>query len=255
MSDEPVSGELAEESAPTEGTGEAEATPERTYLDTDGVSDHYVRVKVDGQDTEVPLSEALSGYSRQQDYTRKTQQLADQQRELQFAFTLQQALENNPQATLRLLQEQYGQQYQQGEEEDWTELDPVEQKLRDYEQRFSYLEQQQANQELQVAIRVLHERYGEDFDPPAVVQRAAAQGRMDLEGVYKEMAFEKYWANQQAQTQTAKQREAEDAARVAAKSQVPAHIGSSVNGAVAESAPITSLADAFYEAKRQLGIE
>ena len=248
----------AEEAAPeTVGIGATEATPERTYLPTDDYSEHYVRVKVDGQEEEVPLSEALQGYSRQQDYTRKTQQLAEQQRELQFAWTLQQALENNPQATLQLLQQQYGIGTPQGgeAEEDWEELDPVEQRLRQYDERFSYLEQQQANQELQVAVRVLQQRYGEDFDPYAVVQRAAAQQRMDLENVFKEMAFEKFWTDRQAQAEVASKRQAEDAARVAAKSQNPVHTGSSVNGAVGEEpSQALSIAEAFAQAKHQLGM-
>jgi len=247
MSDEPVvTG--AEEGAPEIGEGASEATPERTYL-SDDYTDHYVRVKVDGEDQEVPLSEALQGYSRQQDYTRKTQQLAEQQREMQFAVTLQRALENNPQATLRLLQEQYAAPEQV--EDDWEELDPVEQRLRQYDQRVEYLEQQQAHQELQVAVRVLQQRYGEDFNPQAVVQRAAEQQRMDLENVFKEMAFERFWSDRAVQSQ----RQSDDAARVAAKSQVPVHTGSSVNGAVGEEpGQALSVADAFHQAKRQLGM-
>ena len=38
------------------------------------------KVKIDGQEQEVPLAELLSGYQRQADYTRKTQKLAEQQR-------------------------------------------------------------------------------------------------------------------------------------------------------------------------------
>lgn len=44
--------------------------------------DRYV-VRVDGEEVEVTLDELLSGYSRQSDYTRKTQALADERRQFQ----------------------------------------------------------------------------------------------------------------------------------------------------------------------------
>jgi|SRR5689334_1640119 len=68
--------ETAEEEAP-----EGEDEPEPTY-----------KVKVDGQEAEVPLSELLKGYSREQDYTRKTMALAEERKTLrsQFANELEQ---------------------------------------------------------------------------------------------------------------------------------------------------------------------
>ena len=42
-------------------------------------------VKVDGQDVEVSLNELLAGYSRQSDYTRKTQELATERKQLEEA--------------------------------------------------------------------------------------------------------------------------------------------------------------------------
>lgn len=42
-----------------------------------------VTVKVDGEEVEVPLEEALAGYSRTQDYTRKTMALAEERQKLQ----------------------------------------------------------------------------------------------------------------------------------------------------------------------------
>ena len=40
-------------------------------------------IKVDGVDTQVTLEELQSGYSRQKDYTRKTQELAQQRKEFE----------------------------------------------------------------------------------------------------------------------------------------------------------------------------
>ena len=46
-------------------------------------ADPIVHVKLDGKDVEVPLSEALKGYQRQADYTRKTTEVAEERKELQ----------------------------------------------------------------------------------------------------------------------------------------------------------------------------
>lgn len=60
-----------------------EALSEKLGVEADAIS---VTVKVNGEDQEVPLSEALNGYTRQADYTRKTQQLAERRQELEGAL-------------------------------------------------------------------------------------------------------------------------------------------------------------------------
>lgn len=75
-----------EESAtdPIEPDEEAEdATPEEPdEADAKPADDPTVKVKVNGEDVEVTLSEALKGYSRTEDYKSKTMALADRGREL-----------------------------------------------------------------------------------------------------------------------------------------------------------------------------
>lgn len=243
----------AEATAPETGQGETEAAPSHEYLDVDQYGGHHVRLKVDGEEHEVPLSEALSGYSRQADYTRKTQELADLQRQAQFGLTLQQALENNPAETLRILQSQFDAEEQPEQQPDWTD-DPTETKFRALDQRLGRWEQQQADSELRQALGVLQGRYGDDFNPVDVVQRAAAMGRMDLEGVYKEMAFERYWQGQQAAKEELAQQEA---GRIDAKTQASelVHQGGSANNTVSPDADsYSSIEDAWFAAKRSLGI-
>jgi hypothetical protein len=256
VSDEPVeTGAPAEEVAPDIGQGETEAAPP-TYLETDQYADHHVRVKVDGQEVSVPLREAIDGYSRQADYTRKTQELAEQQRRASFGLTLQQALEANPAETLRILQAQYLQEQTEAEPPappDWTD-DPADKRWQEYDARLQRFEQQQADNELRVAVGVLQQRYGDDFDPTTVVQAAFSQGRMDLEAVYKEMAFDRYWQGQQAAQQT---KAAEEASRVDAKSQIANTVHTGNGSANAEAPPDTSFAtieEAFAEAKRAHGL-
>jgi len=263
-----VGGAPAEATAPegasapagVEGSGPAEATPSAPpeYLDADQYAGHHVRLKVDGEELEVPLSEALQGYSRQQDYTRKTQALADQQREAQFAITLQRALENNPQATLRLLQEQYGAEVGQpaaAEDDDSWLDDPVEARMREYDQRLQQAESFRAEQELQTALRVLQNQFGEDFNANEVVSRAVQQGRMDLANVYKEIACDRLFAQQQAQAEVQRRQQAEEQQRIAAKAGVTAHGGSSSNsGPEPEPGNASSISEAYYQAKSRLGI-
>ena len=165
---------------------------------------------------------------------------------------MQQALESNPAETLRILQAQYAQQEQEPEPEpDWTD-DPAEQRFRELDKRLSHWEQQQASAELRQAVGVLKQRYGDEFDAREVVGRASAMGRLDLEAVYKEMAFDRYWQGQQ---EARKVQQAEEAARISAKTEANAmHSGNGANNAVApanESFP--TIEEAFAEAKRQHG--
>lgn len=245
----------AEGTAPTTGgEGTPEAAPEPSYLDTDEYGGHHVRLKVDGEEVSVPLSEAMAGYSRQADYTRKTQALAERERAAQFGMTLAQALENNPVETMRILQERYAaQEQQQQEEPDWTD-DPNEARFRQLEAWQAQSEQQQAAQELRVAVGVLQQRYGEDFNPQEVVAEASRQGRIDLEGVYKEMAFDRYWQGQQAAREV---QSAEEAARVQAKTQASTiHTGNGASNTVAPEQPgsFPTIEDAWNAAKQQLGM-
>jgi hypothetical protein len=238
-----------------EGVVEAPATPE--YLPVDQYRGHLVPLKVDGEDIEVPLSEALDGYSRQADYTRKTQQLAEQQREAQFAITLQRALENNPAATLRLLQEQYGMSDAPAEpdEDDWL-ADPTDTRLKEYDQRLQQFEQYRADQELQQALRVLQQQFGDDFDAQAVVSIAMQQGRMDLANIHKERMFDRFWAQQQAAAEADRRRSVDDQQRTAAKAGVTVHTGNGASAAAesTDTGSATSVYDAYFRAKQQLGL-
>ncbi len=60
--------ESADEGEQTEGEEEAEEAPQQVQT---------FRVKVDGEEVDVPLDELLKGYSRTADYTRKTQAIAE----------------------------------------------------------------------------------------------------------------------------------------------------------------------------------
>jgi len=78
--DEPLEEDVLEE----EAEEESEEESEEEELDEDEVEEEpeVYAVKVDGEELEVSLDELVKGYSRQSDYTRKTQELASQRDEM-----------------------------------------------------------------------------------------------------------------------------------------------------------------------------
>ena len=104
VADAPLEGQVEG----TNETGEAPVGEPREYFAWDEHADKPVRLTVDGEEIEVPLAEALNGYQRQADYTRKTQELSQQRQQVQFAAALQEALDKDPAATVELLQKHYG---------------------------------------------------------------------------------------------------------------------------------------------------
>lgn len=231
--------------------------PSYEYINVDEFADKYVKLTVDGEELEVPLKEAVSGYQRQADYTRKTQALAEERRSVQFAQAIQQALDNDPLATIELLKSHYGldQQAASEFEEDDLFADPMEKQYKQLEQRLRSFEEQQALNELERTIGGLQQKYGDDFDANEVVSIALAKGTTDLEGVYKQMAFDRLHQREQAQRELQARKAQQEQKIVQAKrsSGIVAG-GSSAQGTSTESGPITSLRDAFAAAKQQLGI-
>ena len=78
--DEPLEEDVLEE----EAEEESEEESEEEELDEDEAEEEpeVYAVKVDGEELEVSLDELVKGYSRQSDYTRKTQELASQRDEM-----------------------------------------------------------------------------------------------------------------------------------------------------------------------------
>lgn len=238
-----------------DGSGEDFVEPE--YLDLDSYSDKYIKVTVDGEELEVPLKEAVSGYQRQADYTRKTQQLAEERRSVQFAQAIQQALDNDPAATVELLKNHYGltKNEMSFDDDDDFFVDPVEKQYRELDNRIRSFEEQQAMAELERNIANLQNRYGEDFDANEVVSQALARGTTDLEGVYKQIAFDRLHMREKArgQVQSEKAKQEQKVVQAKRSSGIVAG-GSSSQSSSVDSKPITSLRDAFAAAKQQLGI-
>lgn len=119
----------ADTEAPEQSEDEVEESDDE--LDDEDVEQEpkpqTVRLKVDGQDVEVTLDEVQASFMRQQDYTRKTQQIAEQRKAIeQEAAAVAQERNQYAQAL-----QQLGNQLQQqmGREPDWESLkqsDPIE---------------------------------------------------------------------------------------------------------------------------------
>jgi hypothetical protein len=116
---------------------EAEAQPEvRTF-----------KVKVDGEEIEVPEDEVLKGYSRTSDYTRKTQKLAEERKALEAESQRVKAEREQYAQGLQALKSQLA----TAQEPDWAKLadeDPIEfvkqkELHRDRKEKLALVEQEQ----------------------------------------------------------------------------------------------------------------
>lgn len=205
--------------------------PPRQYVEVDDPDNRYERVKVDGEELEVPYSELKRGYSREADYTRKAQALAQQRQEAEYAINLQRALEANPEMTLRILADRHGIPIgQQGQptpapaEDEY--VDPLERAIAEERQARLSLEQRLAQRDederLETAISGLRQQFNlSDEDLQAVIG-VAYQGGYGIEAlpmIYKTMAFDRLAARVQAAQADKARQEAETTRRTAAKTQ------------------------------------
>jgi hypothetical protein len=259
MSDELVTTPSVEpEGSPvTESVSESPNTP---ILSVEEYSNYRVPIKLDGEDLEVPLSEALAGYQRQADYTRKTQELAQQKEQFQFATALQSALDNDPAATIDLLSKHYGISRQAVSEmiadgEDFDSLDPTEQKYRELDKRLASFEDYQSKQEIEREVQRLKSKY-EDFNINEVVTSALRLNSTDLEGTYKQIAFDKMMAKAELERQAREVQQQKENSLLESKRQASVVSGGSSATASTTSEsfePITSVAEAWAAAKRSMG--
>lgn len=222
--------------------GGEEPAPSRQYVEIDDPDNRWDRVKVDGEELEVPYSELKRGYSREADYTRKAQALAQQRQEAEYAINLQRALQANPDMTLRILAEQYGIQGQQDQqvpvepEDEYT--DPLEraiaQERHAREQLEARISQRETDEQLERAIGGLRQQFNLNDEDVRAVVNAAYQGGYGIEAlpmIYKTMAFDRINARVQAQRAQQAAQEAETQRRTAAKSQAGQVVSSGGVGA------------------------
>ncbi len=87
----------------------------------DDTEEFYV-VKIDGEELEVSEDELLSGYQRQRDYTRKTQELADQRKALETEINSLKAERTKYVKSLELSMEEESKELEKYNDIDWATL-------------------------------------------------------------------------------------------------------------------------------------
>jgi len=217
--------------------------PPRQYIEIDDPDNRWDRVKVDGEELEVPYSELKRGYSREADYTRKTQALAQQRQEAEYGINLPRALEANPEMTLRILAERHGVAFsQQGapaneiEEPEYT--DPLERAIAEERRARENLEQRLTQREederLEKAVSGLRQQFNLNDDDVKEVIGVAYQNGYGIEAlpmIYKTMAYDRLSARVAAARAAEEAKQAETSRRTAAKSQAGQAVSSRSSGA------------------------
>lgn len=202
-------------------------------------------VVVDGQVVNVPLSELIKGYSRQSDYSRKMNALANQRRQLNDANELLLAMDRNPRETLAVLARHYGVEQPQPTSEGYddeargqtTGPTPEAERLRQLEDWVQSQESRQREAAVDTELSRLHNQYGE-FDEEELFGFAVQRDIRDLETALRAMTY---------QPASAPRVEKRKVAGMAG--------GSGRNGAATPKQPVEDIKDfrdAYEAAKREL---
>lgn len=241
-----------------EGTAEAASVRPETgggaqSLDLTEYGDFTVPVKVAGEERFVPLREAVSGYMMQADYTRKSQEVADLRKKASQAEAIWDAIQRDPNGTIRLLAEEFGVSTaaaQRMVDDMDFDSDSVAPQVTALESKLRALEQREQRRELDRQLAGLHDRYG-DFDDDELLSFAMKEGIQSVDAAYKAMAFEKVAAEREELSRS-KAREAEvlESKRSAAFVE-GGSTRTNVNAVQAEGRA-KSIRDAFLRAKQEL---
>jgi len=110
--------------AGTEGDDDSGADDEAGSEGTDNELDAEPRYTItrDGKELQVTLKEALAGYQRQEDYTRKTQEIADAKKAFDEDLAAVRAHREQYAGVLKTLQERLGSEDQEPTAEQWNTL-------------------------------------------------------------------------------------------------------------------------------------
>jgi hypothetical protein len=235
VEDSPVSGGAAADTTPTEDLAPP-PEPVREYLDLDEtVASKYVKVKQDGEEIDVLLPEALQGYQRHSDYTRKTQEAAALREQAHEALRLQQAFQADPGLTVQVLARQAGVSVEQflgmtpRQQQAATQVaedeyaDPLEAAIaQERNERIALqerLDQRDADDFLRAQVQGLKQTYqiGDD-EVRSVIQQAIQMGvgPEAFPMIYQSQAFLRLQAQTGAQQEAAEAQAADDERRRAA---------------------------------------
>lgn len=151
-----------DDSAP-EGEAEEAETEDDAQDEPDEDNSLYT-VVVDGKEQKVTLQEALAGYQRQSDYTRKTQEVAERSKTIQAQEQHIAAMRSQYENSINMLAQEMQRYLPQ--EPDWERLhqdDPInfpiiEKQWRDYKANVSAVQQEQARLTQEMSHREMQQR-------------------------------------------------------------------------------------------------
>jgi hypothetical protein len=209
-------------------------------------------VVVDGESHQISLDELKSGYQRQADYTRKTQELSRERERLAQGEAIVQALESDPEGAIGALGNAFGvsmgTQNTDTSYDDVEDLDPEEARLRKLEANLEEHNRAMRQQNLQSEVIGLRDKYdNHDFNEHELFNHALKHNIGNLEAAYTHMTYQ--------EKQTASNAEAANAEIVAEKrgAQVIDSTSGTASGTVEPRAveAINSIRDAYELAKQE----
>jgi hypothetical protein len=229
--DESDETESADEVEVDETEDESEVDDEPVAESDDEVEDddevdepQLYTIKVDGEERQVSLEDALKGYMRQADYTRKTQEIAAERDAAAKFKALEQAAQSNPEVALALFRQQLGLPEDTQALED---LDPIERELHELKASFTQMMRTQqeaaAEQAVTAELASIKQTYQipdtswTDDAQDELLLFAVENGISNLDVAYRAMNFAAIKAaeDKQAQADTSRQE------KVAAKRKAP----------------------------------
>ena len=216
------------------------------------------KVKVDGNEYDISVGEALAGYQRQQDYTRKTQALAAEREQLSQAQQLWNAIEANPEHTIGAIADAYGfrlspaeqaaaEAQQAAMQDDDESSAPADPRWAQVEQFMQQAQNERLQAQIDRQLADLHSKTGLQFDDNQLLLFAAERMIPNLDDAFT------VWTSHAAQ-QVAKDRQ------IQARKQTSPPVagghgvaGGSVNPG--PGGPPKSVAEAMALAAQELGVE
>lgn len=230
-----------------------EPEPQAPILDLDEYGDHMVPLKVDGEVMQVPLREATEHAMRQQDYTRKTQELAAQREAQAEAIAIAEALRANPVETIKVLQEWYAEGDSPTDTIEDESLDPLERQVKELDEWRQAQENERAEQALRSELDRMADTYG--VDQEALLRFAVENQIPNLEWAYAVMSQ----GRSEAEREVESERQAGEQSRLEAKHNAAVVDGGTNRSSGASTVPmgtpetVRTAEDAFKLAKAQMG--
>lgn len=152
---EAESDEEVEIEAESDSEVEAQAEAEEVEIEEEVEEEPLYAVKIDGEDVEVNLDELRSGYQRQSDYTKKSQALSEQRKQIEADLQATQAERAQYAQALEYFNQNVTSEMAKYENVNWQELkesDPYEYMMRKEEYR-ELQDKQKASQEAQTLLQ------------------------------------------------------------------------------------------------------